>query len=105
VTKKNESSSSPWHQDIRAGRPSNEQARHQAEEAQELADNLLGLLIALSRHGASNDGERLALLQRVTLALAARVAERGRNIGGRKQAAAFSAALVQAAYCNSGNNK
>jgi hypothetical protein len=33
------------------------------------------------------------------------VAERGRNIGGRKQAAAFSAALVQAAYCNSGNNK
>lgn len=76
-------------------------AQRQAEEAQELADNVLGLLIALSRH---TNGERLALLQRVTLALTERVAERTRNTGGKKQAAAFSAALVQAAYYNNGNN-
>jgi len=73
-------------------------ARAAAETAQEIADHILGLLITLSKRGAGSTAERLALIEQVCIGLTARVAERTRNIGGKKQASQFGAATVQAVY-------
>src|SRR5690242_16309609 len=79
-------------------------ARAAAETAQELADFIFGLLNAASKRGSGTTAERFKLIQDVCLGLTSRVAERTRNIGGKKQASAFSAAMMQAVYHGSNNN-
>jgi hypothetical protein len=59
----------------------------------ELADAVLTLLIAASRCGGRSDADRDAILQHVTVLVAARVAERVHRLRGKEAAAALRKAL------------
>ena len=64
----------------------------------ELAEAILGLMIAISRYGANDDkardtAERLASLEHITLLVASGVAERVRKLHGKQAETALRKAL------------
>src|SRR5262249_42895707 len=61
----------------------------------EFADALLRLLIAHSRYGASNDADRLPLVEYITILLAHEIAERVEQLRGKDAARAFRKTLAR----------
>jgi hypothetical protein len=61
----------------------------------EYADALLRLLIAHSRYGASNDANRLGLVQHVAILLVRAITERVERVRGKQAAKEFRKALAR----------